>query len=60
MLCSEPTQHSGPHAGFDLLLRLRGTGLHPLASVLAPEGPTRRPPNEAAIQPAGVALKRVA
>lgn len=60
MLASQPTQVSGPHAGFDLLLRLRATGLHPLATVLAQADPTRRPPDEAAVHPGAVAERRVA
>jgi len=60
MLASETTQLSGPHAGFDLLLRLRAMGLHPLASVLVHGGPTRRPPNEAAIRPESVPERRAA
>ncbi|HEY8469270.1 MAG TPA: hypothetical protein VIL18_06485 [Longimicrobiales bacterium] len=34
---------------FDLLQRLRATGLHPFASVLAVGGPRPLPPNEAAV-----------
>jgi hypothetical protein len=49
-----------PQADFDLLQRLRATGLHPFASVLAVSGPSPLPPNEAAAPRDHLAVRRVA
>lgn len=49
-----------PQGEFDLLQRLRATGLHPFASVLAVGSPGPLPPNEAAVPREHLAVRRVA